>query len=277
MVIKVAVTGGLGRMGSGIVRKVHRQEDMEVVAAIEMAGKEEIGQDIGALLGIGSINVKLTGSDTLGETLESAGAEVLVDFTAAAPAMETIETAASLGIDLVVGTTGFSPEERERIEGWIKDNSISAVISPNMATGVNLFFKIARDIARIIGEETDIEIIEAHHHHKKDAPSGTAVRVGELIAEALGRDIEKDGVFGRPKGVIGERAKKEIGFHAVRAGDIVGDHTVLFAGDGERFEITHRAHSRDCFIEGAVKAARWVHENRGEGKVFTMWDVLGIE
>jgi 4-hydroxy-tetrahydrodipicolinate reductase len=277
MATKVAVTGALGRMGSGIVRKVHRQDDMDVVAAVEMAGKEEVGQDIGELLGIGSINVKLSGSDALRETLESSGAEVLVDFTAAASAMETIETAASLGIDLVVGTTGFSPEERERIEGWIKDNSISAVISPNMATGVNVFFKIARDVARIMGEDTDIEVIEAHHHHKKDAPSGTAVRVGEVIAEALGRDIEKDGVFGRPKGVIGERSKKEIGFHAIRAGDIVGDHTVIFAGDGERFEITHRAHSRDCFINGTVKAVRFVAKNRGQGRIFTTWDVLGIE
>ncbi|NOZ77159.1 MAG: 4-hydroxy-tetrahydrodipicolinate reductase [Euryarchaeota archaeon] len=277
MATKVAVSGALGRMGSGIIRKVHQQDDMEVACAIEMAGREEIGRDIGELLGIGNIGVPLAGSDTLRETLESAGAEVLVDFTAAGPAMETIETAASLGVDLVVGTTGFSQEERAKIEGWVKDNSVSAVISPNMATGVNVFFKIARDVARVMGEETDIEIIEAHHHHKKDAPSGTAVRVGELIAEALGRNIEEDGVFGRPRGVIGERSRKEIGFHAVRAGDIVGEHTVIFAGDGERFEITHRAHSRDCFVSGTVKAIRFVARNRGQGRVFTTWDVLGSE
>lgn len=274
--VRVAITGALGRMGSGILRKAHEADGVEVAAALEVMGKAEVGQDVGGLLGLGNIGVPLSSSGNLANVLKESEADVLIDFTVAQACMETVKTAAPLGVDLVIGTTGFTPEQRAEMESTIAESGVSAVISPNMATGVNVFFKIVQEAARIMGAESDIEVIEAHHHHKKDAPSGTAYRAGELIAEVLGRDIEKDWVFGRPKGVIGERTDSEIGFHAIRAGDIVGDHTVLFAGDGERFEITHRAHSRDCFQRGAVKAAAWLSENKGQGKVFTMFDVLGI-
>lgn len=274
--VRVAITGALGRMGSGILRKAYEADGVEVAAAIEVVGKAEVGQDIGELIDLGNIGVLLSSSDDLADVLRDSGTDVLIDFTATKACIETVKIAAPLGVDLVIGTTGFTPAERAEMDNIIEVAGVSAVISPNMATGVNVFFKIVQEAARIMGEETDIEIIEAHHHHKKDAPSGTAYRAGELIAEVLGRDIEKDGVFGRSKGVIGERTSKEIGFHAIRAGDIVGDHTVMFAGDGERFEITHRAHSRDCFQRGAVKAAVWLGDNKGQGKVFTMFDVLGI-
>jgi 4-hydroxy-tetrahydrodipicolinate reductase len=212
----------------------------------------------------------------LEDTLKKARPDVLVDFTVANAAVEAIKVAARNGIDLVVGTTGFTKGQAEEIEEAIKKGGVSAVISPNMATGVNVFFKVAQDIAATLGREYDIEIIEAHHKHKKDAPSGTALKIGELIAKALGRDLDAIGIFGR-KGAIGERSKEEIGIHAVRGGDIVGDHTVLFAGDGERLEIVHRAHSRQAFVNGAIKAIRFVHERGKKGKIYSSWDVLGIE
>jgi len=164
----------------------------------------------------------------------------------------------------------------KEIEKAISVSKASAVISPNMAAGVNIFFKLARDAAKALGPDYDTEIIEIHHQHKKDAPSGTAVKVGDLIANATGRSLSKDGVHGR-KGIVGERTKGEIGFHAVRAGDIVGEHTVIFAGQGERIELTHRAHSRDAFINGVINAVRFIRDKGEAGRVYSTWDVLGIE
>jgi|Deesub1362A_J573_1020465.scaffolds.fasta_scaffold00005_234 4-hydroxy-tetrahydrodipicolinate reductase len=274
--IKVAITGALGRMGSSIIKTVLSQEDMELVAAIEAPGNPKKGEDIGEILGIGRMNVKLSTAEQLKETLRSSIPDVLVDFTIADAAVETAKISAREGINLVIGTTGFSKEQLNEIEDAVRKNSVSAVISPNMATGVNVFFKIAQQMSKILGDSFDVEIIEAHHKHKKDAPSGTAIRVGELIAEATGRNLEEVGVFGRGRGIIGERGK-EIAFHSLRGGDIVGDHTVLFAGAGERLELTHRAHSRQAFVNGAIKAIRFVYENKGQGKVFSTWDVLGIK
>jgi 4-hydroxy-tetrahydrodipicolinate reductase len=274
--IKVAATGALGRMGSSIIKAVKAQEEMELVAAIEAPGNPMEGKDIGELLGIGRIGVNLSTSNALEETLQKARPDVLVDFTVAEAAVESVKVAAKHGVDLVIGTTGFTREQLKEMEDAIKENRLSAVISPNMATGVNIFFKIARDVAETLGRDYDIEVIEAHHKYKKDSPSGTAIRVGELIADATGRDLDKNGVFGRGRGVIGERGK-EIGFHAVRGGDIVGDHTVLFAGEGERLEITHRAHSRQAFVNGAMKAIKFIYENKGKGRIYSTWDVLGIQ
>lgn len=272
--IKVAVVGALGRMGGGIIRSVAGQDDMQLVAAIEKRGGTYIGKDIGELRGIGSINVALTGDGDLDDTLASMAPDVLVDFTIADAAVESAKTAARNKVNLVVGTTGFSDSQIGEIKSAVKDNNVSAVVSPNMATGVNIFFTLVRAAASIY-EDCDVEIIEAHHKHKKDAPSGTAVRAGELIAEAMGKDLDKDGMFGRSRGVIGERGS-EIGFHAIRGGDIVGEHTVMYIGDGERIEITHRAHSRQAFVGGTIKAIRFIHKNKRTGKVFSTFDVLGL-
>jgi len=274
MTVRVGVSGACGRMGRGIVQAVHMQEGMELVLAVDV---NNCGSDIGSVCGAGEIGVQITAPENLAEALEKSGAEVLVDFTHRDAALGNIETAADAGVHMVVGTTGFEKAELEKISSLLVEKGVSAVISPNMATGVNLFFKLVRDAAKAIGADYDIEIIEAHHRNKKDSPSGTALRAGELVAEAVGRSLDDDGVFGRGKGVIGARSDSEIGFHAVRAGDIIGDHTVLFAGGGERIEITHRAHSRDAFVNGVVRAVQFLAERGGEGKVFSTWDVLGIK
>ncbi len=274
--MRVGVTGPCGRMGGNILRKVLEQDDMEIVCAIEAPSNERIGDDIGEVLNIGKIGVNITSSEDLDKTLKETNPDVLVDFTVVDASVNTVKTAAKNGVDMVVGTTGFSEAQKEEISKAIESGGISALISPNMAVGVNVFFKIAGETAKIL-QDYDIEIIETHHRYKKDAPSGTAVKVGEIIADAIGRDLEKDGVFGRKKGVIGERSKGEIGFHAIRAGDIVGEHTVLFGGDGERLEITHRAHSRDAFVGGTIKAIRFINQNKSRGRIYNTWDVLGIE
>jgi len=271
--IKVAVTGACGRMGSKIIKTVLQQDDMEVVAAIEAPNSPFEGKDVGETIGIGEIGVKVTGAENLKKERTEKKPDVLVDFTIAKAAMVTIKTCAECGVNLVVGTTGFTDEELESIRSTIEKNSIKAVIAPNMAVGVNVFFKVVRDLARILGDY-DVEIIEAHHKHKKDAPSGTAVRAAGIIAEELNRNMDDVGVYGR-RGMVGERTSEEIGIHAVRGGDIVGDHTVLFAGEGERIEFVHRAQSRQSFVNGVIKAVRYV-VTAEEGKISDMGDVLGL-
>jgi len=272
--LKVAVTGAAGRMGSGIIKKILEQDDIEVVAAIEIPNTPLEGKDIGEAIGVGNIGVKTQGSENLQRILKETKPDVLVDFTIANAAYETIKTTASLGINLVVGTTGFTDEQSLEIAKIIKDTNIKAVISSNMAIGVNVFFKVLRDLAPIIND-FDIEIIEAHHNKKKDAPSGTAMTAFEIISEVLNRKTEEIGVYGR-EGIVGERTPEEIGLHAIRGGDIIGDHTVMFVGEGERLEITHRAHTREVFIAGVMKALRFVM-NSESGKVNDMADVLGIK
>lgn len=272
--IKVAVTGAAGRMGSGIIRKITEQDDMEVVAAIEIPETPLAGEDAGVRAGIGEIGVKITGAEKLEETLKETNPDVLVDFTIAHAAAETVKKAASCGVNLVVGTTGFSDEQMESNIQAVKDNNVGAVISSNMAIGVNVFFNTLKKLAPILND-FDIEIIEAHHNQKKDAPSGTAMTAFETIAEALERDPEEVGVFGR-KGMVGQRTKQEIGVHAIRGGDIVGDHTAMFIGDGERIEFTHRAHTREVFIAGVIRAIRYV-PTAEKGVVSSMNDVLGLE
>ena len=275
--IKVGVAGACGRMGSRIIKAVNEQEDMKLVCAIEASKSIHKGKDAGEVIGIGKTGVRISTSDELDEVLKRVKPDVLVDFTVAEAVVETARTAAKNKVNLVIGTTGFTLEQRKEMEDAIRKDEVAAVISPNMATGVNIFFKEAERIAKLLGEEYDVEIIEAHHRFKKDSPSGTALRVGELIAEATGGDIGTKGVFGRRRGVIGERKKGEIGFHAIRAGDIVGEHTVLFAGNGERLEITHRAHGRRAFVSGALKAIRFLYEKGEKGTIYSTWDVLGIK
>lgn len=272
--INVAVTGACGRMGSKIIKTILEQEDMTVVAAIESPNTPAEGKDVGEIIGIGEIGVEVNGAENLSKVLKNSGADVLVDFTIADAAVETIKTTSNEGVNLVVGTTGFSDEQLTEIKDSISSNQNRAVIAPNMAVGVNVFFKVIKDLAAIIGDY-DVEIIEAHHRHKKDAPSGTAVKAAEIIAGELNRNLDDVGVYGR-KGIVGERTDEEIGIHAVRGGDIVGDHTVLFAGDGERLEITHRAHSRQSFVSGVIKAVRYVI-TADKGCVSDMGDVLGIK
>lgn len=270
--IKVAVTGASGRMGSKIIKTVLEQEDMDVVAAIEAPNTPFAGKDAGEVIGAGTIGVEITPSTELSTVLEETKPDVLVDFTIANAAVETIKVSASNSVNLVVGTTGFSDAQLDWINKVIKENKVKAVIAPNMAVGVNVFFKVLKDLAPILADY-DIEIIEAHHKHKQDAPSGTAVKAYEIIARELGRD--NCGVYGR-EGQVGARTPDEIGMHAVRGGDIVGDHTVLFAGDGERLEIIHRASSRQAFVSGVIKAIRYIPA-APEGKISDMGDVLGLK
>jgi 4-hydroxy-tetrahydrodipicolinate reductase len=272
--INVAVTGACGRMGSKIIKTILEQEDMNVVAAIEVPNTPLEGKDVGEVIGIGEIGVEVNGAEKLQNVLKSKKPDVLVDFTIANAAVGTIKTSAECDVNLVVGTTGFSDEQMSEIIDSIEKNRVSAVIAPNMAVGVNVFFKVLKDLANLLGDY-DVEIIEAHHRHKKDAPSGTAVKAAEIIATELNRKMDEVGVYGR-KGIVGERTAEEIGVHAVRGGDIVGDHMVLFAGEGERLEIIHRANSRQAFVSGVIKGIRYVI-NTDKGKISDMGDVLGLK
>lgn len=265
--IKAVVTGATGRMGSTIIRVITESESIGLVGAIESEGHPFLGRDAGEVAGIGPLGINI--SDGLGESLEKA--DVLIDFTSPTGTLLHLQQAVETGKAIVIGTTGFSKEEQGKIKGL--SSRIPCVLSPNMSTGINLIFKIVQDMARILDDEYDVEIMEAHHRHKKDAPSGTALRMAKVLAEALGRDIDQVGKYTR-FGIIGERDRKEIGVQSLRAGDIVGDHTILFGGPGERIELTHRAHSRECFARGAVRAAKWV-VNQKPG-LYDMMDVLGL-
>ncbi|MDR2624401.1 MAG: 4-hydroxy-tetrahydrodipicolinate reductase [Methanobrevibacter sp.] len=271
--INVAITGAAGRMGSGIIKKVLEQENMNLVAAIEIPNTPLENKDVGEVVGIGNVGVNIKGAENLEKVLKDSKANVLVDFTIANAAFETIKKTAKLGINLIVGTTGFSDEQTREIHNIIKESNIKAVISSNMSIGVNVFFKILKDVSPLLSDY-DIEIVEAHHNKKKDSPSGTAMTAFKIISKELNRNTEDIGVFGR-KGNLEERTKNEIGLHAIRGGDIVGTHDVIFAGEGEHIEIKHVAHSRDVFISGVIKSLNFI-ENGTPGKVNSMNDVLGI-
>ena len=272
--IKIAVTGAGGRIGSKIIKTILKQDDMKLVAAIGPPDTPLEGKDVGEVIGVGNINVPVKGAQQLAEILKEKKPDVLVDFTIANAAVDNIKISAECGVNVVVGTTGFADEQLDEIREAIEENSIKAVIAPNMAVGVNVFFKIIKDLAKILSDH-DIEIIEAHHKHKADAPSGTAIKTYEIIAEALGRNKDENYVYGR-QGMVGARTPDEIRMHAVRGGDIIGDHTVLFAGEGERIELFHRAHSRQSFVMGAIKAIRYVI-GAPEGKISDMGNVLTIK
>jgi 4-hydroxy-tetrahydrodipicolinate reductase len=274
MMIRIAVTGAGGRISSKIIKTILEQDDMKVIAAIGAPDTPFEGKDVGEVIGIENIGVLVHGAERLAEVLKEKKIDVLVDFTIANAAVDTIKTAAECGVNVVVGTTGISDEQMVMIRKSIEENNVKAVISPNMAIGVNVFFKVIKDLAKILNDY-DIEIIEAHHKHKADAPSGTAVRAYEIIAEELGRNKDEACVYGR-QGIVGARTDDEIGINAVRGGDIVGDHTVLFAGDGERIEFVHRAHSRQAFVSGVIKALKFISK-APEGKISDMGDVLGIK
>jgi 4-hydroxy-tetrahydrodipicolinate reductase len=272
--IKIAVTGANGRMSTKIIKNILKQDDMELVAAMGSPDTPLEGKDLGEVIGVGNIGVPINGAQKLAEVLKEKSPDVLIDFTRAHIATSNIKISAECGVDVVVGTTGLSDEQLAEIREAVEKNSIKAVISSNMAIGVNVFFNVIEDLAKILNDY-DMEIIEAHHKHKADAPSGTALKAYEIMAQALGRDKDDVCVHGRQE-MVGERTPGEIGIHAIRGGDIIGDHTVLFAGEGERIEIIHRAHSRQSFVTGAMKAVRYLIR-APDGVVCDMSDVLGME
>ncbi len=264
----IIVSGAAGRMGSRIIALSKEYKNIKFVGAIERKDHKDIGRDIGEIIGIGHVGIKLKGD--IDEIEEKA--DVLIEFSSPQASLEHSKVASEKGIAMVIGTTGFSTDETEDIKRLA--NKIPCILAPNMSVGVNLLLKVIQEITKVLGDEYDVEIIEAHHRLKKDAPSGTALKIAQTIATTLNRDLDKVGVYTR-KGIIGERSKKEIGIQTIRAGDIVGEHTVLFGGLGERIEITHRASSRDTFARGALKAAIWVSSQ--EPGLYDMQDVLGLK
>ena len=266
--INVAISGAGGRMGRSLIEACRDAQGLKLAAAVEHAGSPLLGSDAGELIGAGRWGVALV--DALASVTNRF--DVLIDFTRPEAALDNLEVCRRAGRRMVIGTTGFTPEQRRMIEAAAQD--IAIVFAPNMSVGVNLCFKLLDIAARVLGEEADVEIIEAHHRHKVDAPSGTALRMGEVVAQALGRNLSQCAVYGR-QGVTGERPRATIGFATVRAGDIVGEHTVMFAGAGERVEISHKASSRMTFAHGALRAARWLAQ-RDRG-LFDMQDVLGLK
>jgi len=265
---RIIVAGAAGRMGRRISSIVWKNPDLELSAAFEHPDNPAVGRDIGENGGFGTTNV------VIAPGLESVidQGDVIIDFTFHKATMEFVRTAADHGRAMVIGTTGLTAEELATL-AELAEKNFPCVQAPNMAVGVNVLFKLVEKTASILGDAYDVEIVEAHHRMKKDAPSGTALKLGEMAAGALNRDLAEVGVFER-NGIIGERTDKEIGIQTIRAGDIVGEHTVYFAGSGERIEITHRAHNRDNFARGAALAAEWV-VNKPNG-LYTMFDVLGL-
>ena len=263
----VTIAGAAGRMGTRLVALVKESPDLRLAAALEAPGHASVGRDAGEVAGVGRTGVVIT--DDVAAAV--AGDRVLVEFSAPAPSLEHLRAVAAAGGHAVIGTTGFSPPQREEIAALAKRASI--LVAPNMSVGVTLAFKLLAIIAKALGDDYDVEISEVHHRFKKDAPSGTAVRMAEVLAEALGRDLAQCAVYGR-HGLPGERTTKEIGIFSQRSGDVVGEHTVTFGALGERLELTHRAQSRDTFARGALRAVRWI-ASRPHG-LYSMHDVLGI-
>ncbi len=265
--LAIAIAGASGRMGRMLIEAVQQSPDAHLAGALDVSGSAAVGLDATAFTGVAS-GVKIT--DDLHEGLKNA--KYLIDFTRPEGTLAHLKVCRELGVKLIIGTTGFSPEQKAEIEAASRD--IAIVMAPNMAVGVNVVFKLLAQAAKALNEGYDIEIIEAHHRHKVDAPSGTALKMGEIVAEALGRDLKTCAVYGR-EGVTGERDPSTIGFATVRGGDVVGDHTVLFAGIGERIEITHKSSSRVHYAQGSLRAARFLAKQ--PHGLFGMDDVLGLK
>ena len=265
--LAIAIAWASGRMGRMLVEAVQQSPDAHLAGALDVSGSPTIGLDATAFTGTLS-GVKIT--DDLREGLKNA--KYLIDFTRPEGTLAHLKVCRELGVKLIIGTTGFSDAQKAEIEAASRD--IAIVMAPNMAVGVNVVFKLLAQAAKALSEGYDIEIIEAHHRHKVDAPSGTALKMGEIVAEALGRDLKTCAVYGR-EGVTGERDPSTIGFATVRGGDVVGDHTVLFAGIGERIEITHKSSSRVHYAQGSLRAARFLAKQ--PHGLFGMDDVLGLK
>jgi 4-hydroxy-tetrahydrodipicolinate reductase len=266
--IRICIHGAGGRMGRALIEAAGKTPGIELTAAVERSDSPLLGQDAGSLAGLGRLGIAVAGglNPLIGRF------DVLVDFTRPEPGLAALEACRAEGKSMVIGTTGFDAGGRKNIESAARD--IPIVMAPNFSVGVNLALKLLDTAARVLGDSVDVEIVEAHHRHKADAPSGTALRMGEVVAQALGRDLKTVAVTGR-EGVGGERDRKTIGFATVRGGDVVGDHTVMFLGEGERVEITHKAGSRMTFAMGAMRAAAWLAGRRPG--LYDMQDVLGLK
>jgi 4-hydroxy-tetrahydrodipicolinate reductase len=263
----VAVAGASGRMGRTLIEAILAAPDCHLSAALDLPDSRALGSDAGTTLGA------TTGVFISSDVRDSlAGSQFLIDFTRPEGTLAHLQVARELGVKMVIGTTGFTPAQLDVVRAAARD--VAIVLAPNMSVGVNLVFKLLEQAARALSTGYDIEIIEAHHRHKVDAPSGTALKMGEVVAQALGRDLRECAVYGR-EGVTGERDPSTIGFATVRGGDIVGDHTVLFAGTGERIEITHKASSRAPYALGSLRAVRFLAQR--ERGLFDMSDVLGLK
>lgn len=265
--VRIAIAGVAGRMGKALIQACHETAGVQLSAGIVRPGSSLIGADLGEIAGVGRIGV-LAVDDLVAVATEF---DVLIDFTRPEVTLKNLLVCEHHGRRMVIGTTGFSLEERAKLKHM--GSRIPIVFAPNMSVGVNLCLKLLDIAARVLGDSVDVEIVEAHHRHKVDAPSGTALRMGEVVAQALGRDLKDCAVYGR-EGHTGARDRHTIGFATVRAGDIVGDHTVMFADVGERVEITHKATSRMTFANGAVRASQWLM-GQGVG-LYDMQDVLGL-
>lgn len=267
MTVKVAILGCSGRMGRNLIQASVEHKSIELVGGSVRANSSFVNFDLGELAGIGAINKKT--STDIDDFLI---ADVLIDFTSIESTLENLKWCQIHNKALVIGTTGFSDEQVEIIKK--AGETIPVILAPNTSVGVNLMFKLLEITAKAIGDYTDIEIFEAHHRYKKDAPSGTAMKMGQVIASTLGRDLKTCAVYGR-EGITEERKAETIGFSTVRAGDIIGEHTAFFADLGERIEITHKASSRMTFALGAMRAAFWLSE--AEAGYYDMQDVLGLK
>ncbi len=263
----MVVAGAAGRMGSRLVALLQPESELRLVAALEAPGHAALGRDAGESAGVGRLGIPI-GADVdaaLGRD------RILIEFSVPDASLAHVREVARHGGRAVIGTTGFTAAQREELARI--GTSIPLLVSPNMSVGVNVAFKVLADMARMLGDEYDVEIVETHHRFKKDAPSGTALRMAEVVATALGRDLAKTAVYDRHD-KLAERARKEIGMAALRSGDVVGEHTVVFGSLGERIELTHRAHSRDNFARGALRGARFIATARPG--LYSMQDVLGL-
>ena len=265
--LRIAIAGAAGRMGRALTQTVHQSGGCVLVAATDRAGSSIIGTDAGELAGIGSNGIEIK------EVLpaETDQFDLLIDFTTPENTLNNLAVCAELGVPVVVGTTGLNPEQTDLLKSF--SNKIPVCFAANYSTGVTLCLQLAQQAAKVLAEDSDIEITEAHHRHKVDAPSGTALALGNAIVESLGRSAEDSFVFAR-EGITGAREEGTIGFSVIRGGDIVGDHSVIFAAEGERVEITHKASSRMAFARGAVRAASWLADK--PAGLYDMRDVLGI-
>ena len=267
MATRIAINGAAGRMGRCLIQAVEQTEGLELSAAIDRADSSLLGADAGELAGIGKLGVVIT----VDVEAATANSDVIIDFTLPEVTMALVPHCVANQCRLVIGTTGFTADQKAEIEQ--SSQQVAMLMAPNMSVGVNLTLKLLDIAARVLGDDVDIEIMEAHHRHKVDAPSGTALRMGEVVADALGRDLKTCAVYGR-EGRTGERDRNTIGFATVRAGDIVGEHTVMFAAEGERVEITHKASSRMTFALGAMRASSWLMAH--QSGLYDMQDVLDL-
>ncbi|HDL5518089.1 TPA: 4-hydroxy-tetrahydrodipicolinate reductase [Mannheimia haemolytica] len=265
MTLKIGIVGAGGRMGRQLIQAVHNAQGVELGSAFERKGSSLVGSDAGEVAGVGTLGVVI--SDDVAQNV--AGFDLLIDFTRPEGTLEHLDICVAHHKQMVIGTTGFDDAGKAAIKA--ASEKIGIVFASNYSVGVNLVFKLLEKAAKVMGDYCDIEVIEAHHRHKVDAPSGTALSMGEHIAKTLGRDLKTHGVFER-NGITGERKRDEIGFATIRAGDVVGEHSVWFADEGERVEIAHKASSRMTFANGAVRAAKWL--NGKQNGLFDMTDVL---